>query len=241
MAERIGTLVAAERRLFQDFSHELRTPLARMSFAAELIRTAEDREAALARLKKEIRRLSTLIETLLQMTSAEGDPAESKHEKVLLNNLLAEITQDCSMDADAFGYRLRFTANGDVANIGDRDLLRRAVENVVLNAIRYTTKGSSIEIGLGETNSKALIWVRDYGPGVPDDSLAKIFQPFYRIDDSRNRSSGGVGLGLAIVRRAIALHHGRVWAENAHPGLIVFIETTAAPPVSSVRKWRTLS
>jgi len=224
MADRIATLVAAERRLLQDVSHELRAPLARMSFAAELIRTASDREAAVGRLKKELQRLSALVGTLLQMTSAEGDPSHGKADQVSLNHLLAEITQDCWMDADARGCKLRFTPYDEVTNLGDRDLLRRALENIVLNAIRYTPTGSPVEIALSARDSKATIRVRDHGPGVPDEALSRIFHPFYRVDDSRDSSAGGVGLGLAIASRAIALHHGRVWAENARPGLAVFIE-----------------
>ena len=128
------------------------------------------------------------------------------------------------MDADARGCKLRFTPYDEVTNLGDRDLLRRALENIVLNAIRYTPTGSPVEIALSARDSKATIRVRDHGPGVPDEALSRIFHPFYRVDDSRDSSAGGVGLGLAIASRAIALHHGRVWAENARPGLAVFIE-----------------
>jgi signal transduction histidine kinase len=227
MAERIGTLLEAERRLLQDVSHELRAPLARMSFAAELIRTADDREAAVARLKKEIGRLSSLIGTLLQMTSAEGDPATRNREIVSLNGLLREIVEDCWVEADARRCRLLLFPNAEVVNVGDRDLLRRAIENVVLNAIRYTPKGSPVEITLDTSGPIATIRIRDYGLGVPEKALQKIFSPFFRVDNSRDSSTGGIGLGLAIARRAIALHHGRVWAENVQPGLAVSIEIPA--------------
>src|SRR5262249_58215396 len=107
---------------------------------------------------------------------------------------------------------------------GEPELLRRAVEKIIRNAIRYSPENSTAEVAFGTNDHTAFISVRDYGPGVPEDSLNKIFQPFFRVDDSRNRSTAGVGLGLAIAHRSISSHDGRIWAENAHPGLIVRIE-----------------
>jgi two-component system sensor histidine kinase CpxA len=107
---------------------------------------------------------------------------------------------------------------------GDREVLRRAVENVVRNAIRYTPAGTSVDVQFDATSGAARISVRDYGPGIPEEALPKIFQPFFRVDDSRHTAAGGVGLGLAIASRAIGLHHGKLWAENTHPGLRVCME-----------------
>lgn len=224
MAERIGTLLTAERRLLQDISHELRSPLARLSFAAELIRTAEDRDAAVARLKKEISRLADLVGGLIQVTRAEGDPTASNAQELRLDELLDEIVGDCQMEAEARGCHIALQTGPQLAMRGDRELLRRAIENVVRNSIRYTPGGGAIDVQLGATKDAARISVRDYGPGVPQDVLPKIFQPFFRVDDSRDTSTGGVGLGLAIAHRAIGLHHGRLWAENVKPGLTVWIE-----------------
>jgi two-component system sensor histidine kinase CpxA len=224
MAERIATLLTAERRLLQDISHELRSPLARLSFAAELARTAEDREAAVARMKKEIARLTDLVGGLIQVTRAEGDPAAGNNESLRLDELLGEVVGDCQVEADARGCRIGCAATCPLTMHGDREVLRRAVENVVRNAIRYTPAGSSVDVALDAANGAARVSVRDYGPGVPDEALPKIFQPFFRVDDSRHTATGGVGLGLAIAFRAIGLHHGRLWAENTHPGLKVCIE-----------------
>jgi two-component system sensor histidine kinase CpxA len=224
MAERIATLLTAERRLLQDISHELRSPLARLSFAAELARTAEDREAAIARMKKEIGRLTDLVGGLIQVTRAEGDPAAGTSEGLRLDELLGEVVDDCRVEADARGCGIRFEATRELTMHGDREVLRRAVENVVRNAIRYTPAGTSVEVSLDDTGGAARIGVRDYGPGVPAEALAKIFQPFFRVDDSRHTATGGVGLGLAIASRAIGLHHGKLWAENTTPGLRVWIE-----------------
>jgi two-component system sensor histidine kinase CpxA len=224
MAERIGTLLTAERRLLQDISHELRSPLARLSFAAELARTAEDRDAAIARMKKEIARLTDLVGGLIQVTRAEGDPAAGSSEGLRLDELLGEVVDDCRVEADARNCRLAFNAGREINMHGDREVLRRAVENVLRNAIRYTPAGTSVDIQLDDTEDAARISVRDYGPGVPAEALPKIFQPFFRVDDSRYTATGGVGLGLAIASRAIGLHHGKLWAENTDPGLKVWIE-----------------
>lgn len=228
MAGRIGTLLTAERRLLQDISHELRSPLARLSFAAELARTAEDREAAVARLKKEIQRLADLVGALIQVTRAEGDPSSNNPESVRLDEILGEVVEDCRVEAEARGCRISLGGAPELNMRGDRELLRRAIENVVRNSIRYAPGGSAVNVKLYSTTDSARISVRDYGPGVPEQDLPRIFQPFFRVDDARESSTGGVGLGLAIAHRAIGLHHGRLWAQNALPGLMVWIELPLA-------------
>ena len=111
---------------------------------------------------------------------------------------------------------------------GDYELLRRAVENIVRNAIYYTPEQSLIAITLESSSHTVKISVRDSGPGVPEDALPKLFQPFFRVDPSRNSSTGGVGLGLSIAKRAIAMHGGTISAQNVHPGLLVSIEIPIA-------------
>jgi two-component system sensor histidine kinase CpxA len=224
MAERIATLLTAERRLLQDVSHELRSPLARLEFAAELVRTAEDRDAAVGRLRKEIRRLNALVDALIQVTRAEGDASQHQAEDVWLDELVLEVVEDC-----------RSTRRGAIAAVvqpmmvrGDRELLRRTIENILQNGIRYSPDGTRLEVKLEKAGSAVRLTARDYGPGVPDEALTKIFQPFYRVDDSRDNATGGTGLGLAIAARAVALHHGRLWAENANPGLRVTMELPVA-------------
>jgi signal transduction histidine kinase len=223
MAERIGTLLTSQRRLLEDVSHELRSPLARLSFAAELAGTADNRGAAVTRLKKEIQRLTDLVDALLQTMQAEGEPHAISQEDVELSTLLSEIVEDCKVEAEA--CECSVALHGQATTIqGERELLRRAVENIVRNGIRYSPEASTIDVAFGADDHAAYIFIRDYGPGVPQDSLNKIFEPFFRVDDSRNRSTGGVGLGLAIAHRSIISHDGRIWAENANPGLLVRIE-----------------
>jgi len=224
MAERIETLMTAERRLLQDISHELRSPLARLHLAIELTRTAPDREQALGRIQKEVDRLTTLVETLMEMTRVEGDPATRKSQPVALAALVDDVAQSCELEAQA--RHCRIVVNGVNAGpggmvSGDPELLRRAVENILRNAIRYAPNGSDIDVRIDTRNASTEISVRDGGPGVPEDALPRLAQPFFRADESRDAATGGVGLGLAIAQRAIHLHHGTLSAENAHPGLRV--------------------
>jgi len=108
--------------------------------------------------------------------------------------------------------------------LGNRELLRRAVENVMRNAIRYSPERSTIDVCLVEDPDAAKIAIRDYGPGVPEGTLTKIFDPFFRVEEARDALGGGSGLGLSIAKRAVEVHHGTIGAENALPGLRVKIK-----------------
>jgi two-component system sensor histidine kinase CpxA len=229
MAQRIQTLLTAERQLLQDISHELRSPLARLSFAAELTKTADDRSAAAAKLRKDIDRLASMVGSLLEVTRLEGDPLLRNPEDVPLSPLLQELVDDCRVEAEARGCNLALEAAPAVSVPGDRELLRRAVENILRNAIRYAPEGTAIETKLAAAAGAALITIRDYGPGVPEELLPKIFTPFFRVDVSRDNATGGVGLGLAIAQRAVSVHHGRLHAQNMKPGLLVSIELPLKP------------
>jgi two-component system sensor histidine kinase CpxA len=224
MAGRIETLVTAERQLLSDVSHELRSPLARLTFAAELIRKAPDRDVAVSGLRHEIDRLSELVSTLLEMTRAEGNPGSAVFEQLELNDLIREIVADSDVEASARGSSIHLSDTGDIPVQADSELLRRALENILRNALRYTPPGSTVEVVVrkGEGDC-ALISVRDSGPGVPEDLLPRIFDPFFRADPSRDEATGGVGLGLAIAKRAIRLHQGHISASNVHPGLLVTV------------------
>jgi two-component system sensor histidine kinase CpxA len=225
MADRIETLLTAERRLLQDVSHELRSPLARLEFAVELARTSADRDRSLDRIKKEAERLSTLVSELLQVTRAENDPESRNLDEIALANLVRDVVEDSAVESEARNCDIRFSASEAVSVHGDRELLRRAVENVVRNAIRYAPQGTAVEVKLERKLESAVISVRDYGPGVPEESLSSLFKPFFRVEADRNRNSGGgVGLGLSIAERAVLVHQGVIRARNADPGLLVEIE-----------------
>jgi signal transduction histidine kinase len=233
MAERIQTLLAAERRLLLDISHELRSPLARLGVAVELARSGEDREHMLDRIQKEADRLNELVAELLQVTRVEGDPSMQKMETVRLDELLGDLVYDSLLEAKAKDCTLLLKAPAAVTLSGDEELIRRALENVIRNAIRYAPRGTPIDIELSKSGNAAQVSVRDYGPGVPEQELPRIFDPFYRVDSDRNRGSGGLGLGLAIARRSVELHKGKLSAQNANPGLLVTIEFLVATPAGA--------
>ena len=229
MAGRIETLLTAERRLLQDVSHELRSPLTRLDVAVDLALTSDDPRASLGRIRRDVGRLTVLVNELLQLTRAEGDPSALDLEVVPLDDLLRSLVEDCDLEAGAKGCRVDLRAEVSCPVRGEEELLRRAIENVVRNAIRHAPEGSTIEVALDRLAGRARVVVRDHGPGVPPESLSAIFEPFFRVEGHRSRASGGVGLGLAIARRAIALHRGRISAGNADPGLVVAIELPIVP------------
>ncbi len=222
MAARIQTLLTAERRLLQDISHELRSPLARLNIAIELARTAEDRDAAATRLQREVDRLTELVGSLLEVTRAEGDPPLRRSDVVRVADVLHDVAQACQLEADARGCRLVVHHTAQRSLLGDSELLRRAIENVVRNAIRHAPARTDVEVSTEDGPGELAISVRDAGTGVPEELLPHLAQPFFRVENARDYSPyGGVGLGLSIAQRAVQLHHGTLVAENAHPGLRV--------------------
>ena len=228
MASRIETLLAAERRLLLDISHELRSPLARLGVAVELARSGENAEVHLNRIQKESDRLNALVGELLQVTRAEGDPSSLRRDPIRLDELVAQLVDDAQIEAKAHGCGLQYNGGESVTVEGDPELLRRAVENVIRNAIRYSPPREAVQVSLERRNGTAVVDVRDHGPGVPEESLTRIFDAFYRVESDRNRVSGGIGLGLSIARRAIQLHKGTIHARNAQPGLEVELELPVA-------------
>ena len=233
MADRIQTLLTAERRLLQDVSHELRTPLARLGFAVELARSSPDSRTALDRIKREADRVTALVSELIEMARAEGDPLERKHEAIELDQLLHGLLADVLPEAERKLCRLTAPPPSELRVQGDAGMIERALGNVVTNALRYAPEGTAVEFGIEQRAGSVAISVRDHGPGVPEHHLKAIFQPFFRVDESRDRSSGGVGLGLAIAQRTALLHHGELRAENAKPGLRV---TLVLPLRAGVRQ-----
>lgn len=226
MADRIQTLLTAERRLLLDISHEIRSPLARLALAVELARSGDDRGKAIDRIQKEADRLNELVSELLQVTRAEGDPQSLSFERMALDDLIRTIVEDAAIEAEARGAAVAFGEATPVTMNGHPELLRRAIENVIRNAIRHAPAGTVVAVSL-DPGPPVVIRVRDHGPGVPEGELTCIFDPFYRIGTDRNRQSGGVGLGLAIARRAVELHRGAITARNVDPGLEVEISLPA--------------
>lgn len=224
MAERIEALVIGQRRLLGDVSHELRSPLSRLIVALGLVKQGPAEEAAesLERIGLEARRLDTLIGQLLSLTRIDSGVDRGTPARFDLANLVQEVASDGDFEARA-KHRSVAVSRADACTVqGFEELLRSAVENVVRNAIRHTAEGTAVEISLETREARALVRVRDHGPGVPPSMLAEIFLPFRRVADG---GSDGAGLGLAIAERAVSVHGGTIRARNAvDGGLIVEIE-----------------
>lgn len=223
MAERLEHLIMSERRLLGDISHELRSPLARLKFAVKLARTSSDSKAALDRVERDVDRITALVADIVDITFIEGDPALQGAETLSLSDVVAEVVRDCAVEAEIRDSTVEVKGRCACNVLGNRELLRRAIENVVRNGIRYSPTGEPVQIMVHETDRNSVVEVRDFGRGVPEATLSLIFDPFFRVEEARNTNGGGSGIGLAIAKRAVLLHHGSISAENARPGLLVKI------------------
>jgi len=224
MAERMEILLSSQRRLLGDVSHELRSPLTRLSMALALARRhassgdEAEIEAAFERIGREKERLNDLIGQLLDLVRLESGEFSDAREILDLEKLVEEIAADADFEARE-GEREVVIVRSDACRVvGSHELLRSAIENVVRNAVAYTPPQTIVEITLEAQREYSLLRVRDRGEGVPPESLTKLFEPFYRVAEARDRHSGGVGLGLAISARAVASHGGSIAAQNAAEG-----------------------
>ena len=218
MAERIESLMKLQRQLIGDISHELRSPLARLNVALDLARqnTGAEAEHALNRIEEEAQELNEMIGELLTLTRLESGNEPFETAQVNISDIVRDIVGDADFEAQGSNRGVKLLKYDDCLVIGNNDLLKRAIENVVRNAIHYTNVNTDVEVSVKRLNpDKVEVIVRDHGPGVPDSELGNIFRPFYRTSESRERQTGGTGLGLAISERAVQLHHGSIVAENA--------------------------
>jgi two-component system sensor histidine kinase CpxA len=225
MAQRLESMVKAQQRLLGDISHELRSPLARLGVALGLARQRSGPEAggALDRIERESDNLNEMISQLLTLTRLESGTDGRKKTEVDLASLVREVADDADFEARSINRGVQVVSADKCSITGVEELLRSAIENVVRNAVRFTAEGTTVEVALRQQNGAgdhfAVISVRDRGHGVPEDALERIFRPFYRTEDARDRQSGGgTGLGLAITERAVRLHGGTVRASNAPDG-----------------------
>lgn len=227
MAQRIESLMLSQKTLNRDISHELRTPLARLGVALELARTKSNGETQphLARIERESYRLNEMISQILTLSKLETGLSNFQASRVNLAKIVKEVVADANFETSNENKQIEIAENQEAYVEGNERLLQSAIENIVRNAVKYTPENSVVKVSLAKENGTAKISVRDYGKGVEENKLKDLFRPFYRVDEARERKSGGVGLGLAITERAVAAHGGKVWAENAAGGgLIVKIE-----------------
>jgi len=228
MADRIQSLVASHQCLCSDMAHELCSPLGRLLLAIPSARRGTG--GALDRIEMEANRINHLIEGLLDVARAEADRGSLQVEWVDLESLLAEIVDQCALEAEEKNCEIETDGLCHAGSVAaDSEILRRAIENVLRNSLCHTPEGTRIRISTAGDLHSVTICIRDWGPGVPEPAIADIFRPFYRVETSWNRRTGGVGLGLAIAQRAVALHKGNIIAENCSPGLQVKIRLPRNP------------
>lgn len=226
MAEQLEALISSKERLLQDISHELRSPLARLNIAIELGKTKTHplAEKEFNRMEVECVRLNALIGEILDF--ARLDKSTSSLHRTLTNmpHLLKEIIHDANYEFGGASERIQVGVIEPCSLLIDERLIRRGIENIVRNALHYSPIEQPVILSLyhNATQDQVYIDIKDNGPGVPLCQLEKIFNPFYRVDTSRTKHTGGYGLGLAIASRAVALHEGQLFATN-HPkgGLLV--------------------
>lgn len=218
MVERLDTLVRAREELLHDISHELRSPLARLQLATGLARqTPENVNSSLDRIDEEARRLDKMIGELLTLSRAEYESIPDE-QYVDLTGLLQAVIADVRYEAQVPGVQVALQVDGraDYTVRGNAELIRRATENVLRNALRFSPPGQQIEVYLRTEQQWLVIQVRDQGPGVDEEKLSSIFDPFVRVNSPL--MGKGYGLGLAIVRKVILAHHGEVEARNRPEG-----------------------
>jgi signal transduction histidine kinase len=230
MAGQLKALVQAQQNLLHDISHELRSPLTRMHAAIGLMRQQPDRLDMLERVERESRRMDDLIEQLLTLARAQARQGNRDFASVDVVELLAQIVEDARFEAGMKQCQVSLHAQGMFLIHGHEELLYRAFENIIRNAVRYTAAGTEVlvQASLAPGGQWLQVSVSDHGPGVEPARLQRIFEPFDRGTDE---SGDGFGLGLAIAQRAIALHGGSITALAADSGgLRVRIELPRASP-----------
>ena len=220
MTERIGRLLNTQQRLMRDVSHELRSPLARLQALQSLARqrfTSEDQTHILDRMDAESERLNELIERILAFARLDAQQ-EIRRQFTDLADLVRTIIDDVHVELGDEDILVRQSGPERLTLEADAGLLHSAIENIVRNAVRFTPEGSIVEVTLTEDPTGIRVIIDDEGPGVPEDALQQLFDPFFQVDKSRSHGNGGSGVGLAIARRAVQLHGGSIRAENRSEG-----------------------
>lgn len=222
MAEQLEALVHSKERLIQDISHELRSPLTRLKIAIELgkKKTKHLADSEFTRMETEISRLNDLIGEILDYARLEKSTAELQLSQTNIADLLSDIINDANYEFGNNSVRIQPGIISSCQLVIDQRLIHRAVENIVRNASHYSPPNEKVIISssYNEDEDQLCIDIIDKGPGVPEDQLEKIFNPFYRVDTSRTKKTGGYGLGLAIAAQAVALHKGEIIAKNREEG-----------------------
>jgi two-component system, OmpR family, sensor kinase len=219
MADQLRANRSAITQLLRDISHELRSPLARMRVALGLARQpAADLSRQLDRLEREIERLDSLISQVLKLARLHGTDAPFAREAFDVDEVIAEVVRDANFEGAAKNCKVNLRGLAKMSVNGNRDLVHSAIENVLRNAVRYSPQSTPVDVSVEHESSGLVISILDRGPGVPPADLERIFEPFYRVAESRDRDSGGEGIGLAITAQVMKAHGGAAAASNNQQG-----------------------
>src|SRR5579859_2735117 len=222
MADQLRANRSATTQLLRDISHELRSPLARMRVALGLARQPPtDFTRQLDRMEREVERLDAMISQVLKLARLHGANALPERETFELGEVIEQVVRDANFEGAVKGCGVNLMGAVNATMLGSRELLRSAIENVLRNAVRYSPHGEPVEVRVARVRGGLEIVVRDRGPGVPAADLERIFEPFYRVAESRDRDSGGEGIGLAITSRVMKAHGGDAAAVNVPGGFEV--------------------
>lgn len=219
MASHLNAMIDGQRRLLHDVSHELRSPLARLQAAIGLARQRPEKlESSLERIERESMRMDKLVGELLTLSRLEAGVMGGMEEEISMDELVSDVVADARFEAGTSGRTVDFSGCSEVPVKGCAELLHRALENVVRNALRHTPEGGkvAVEAYLDAGGNNLRLAILDQGHGVPEKELSAIFEPFFRGGGSQ--STDGYGLGLAIARRVVEAHGGVVRASNRAGG-----------------------
>lgn len=224
MAEKINELMAAQRQLFSDISHDIRTPLTRQKLAIELARESDDPGPMLDKLETQNLLIEDLLDSLLTLLRLDDIRHESSKHSMDLTESLKTVLQQAELEAASKQITLNSELESDMRIQGQDDLIQRALNNLLVNAIKYSPEGGVIDIKGHRGERKISVEILDQGPGIPEEQLTKVLEPFYRTDASRNSQNGGYGLGLSIANKIVQQHQGEFLLKNrAEGGLSVNI------------------
>lgn len=217
MAERLQKLVEGHRRLLHDVSHELRSPLARLQAASDLMHQQPERTAELiVRIQRDVGRIDALVGELLTLSRLDTAVGQLTRESFDLASLVHDVAEDVRLEAEPKNCVIALNLPESLAVNADIEWLRRAIENVLRNAVRHSPAGHPIQVTGGNDGGFVHLTIKDQGGGVAPDDLETIFEPFYRAANAKGLE--GYGLGLTITRQVFRLHGGSVWAQNLGEG-----------------------
>lgn len=234
MIDRLDEGFSAQRQFTGNAAHELRTPLALMQaqvelFSAEHPDMGPEEAAFLELLQEQTEKMSQMTKTLLEMSELRSVPC---NDRIELAPMVEEVLADLTPLAEARGIALE--SSGDARLTGSDTLMYRLMFNLVENAIRYSRPDTAVRVSACEEGGRVVLRIADGGPGIPEQFKESIFQPFFRVDSSRSREYGGVGLGLSLVWEIVALHGGTVEVEKSSAdGAVMRVELPVGEAVAT--------